>query len=629
MKVNMAQAPGQGGLKVKTGGAFTDSLKEGDKVKAQVLSSATDAVVIKTDGGHIIRARLDAGVKLLPGDDIQLEVSEKDRGTVFLSIIGSDENRGGISGEIAGQTGVVRGFTDKSLAPYAEKLAELNMPVTEETARLMRELIAQNPGMTLDEAAFLASNKLTGDANIIKAAQAVLSGGEKTDDFIARILTLLNLPETGAGAGTGTGAVTGESGIRNPEFGIDGDTFRESVSYGAANPANLAGTPSGAAATAGGFAADSMLDWLAQFGDSEAGTARNPGLAMNMGQPDQNMGSTANPLIVNSESANGFLPDNSEFRILNSEFPAETAVRPIISQSDTIMQSQNVENVENNDEVKKSGFQKIEQTVIERQRQEIPNQKSQIPNLPSVSKAVTELLSEIPEFRATPAPALERFTKILLRAANDSPGNTGGTDKLAALLDKLFTRIERNDNDGGQRLRNAKEELYARLAFIEEEISRSAPPAKTEMLEQTQRLMDHVRMLNDVSQFAYMQLPVKLGEERKTAELYLFKRKGGKRADPENVNILLALDLENMGHWEALLNFRNKDVSIQMEVPGKKEKEYFSENTVMLHEMLAEAGFKLVNTDIKYSKKETTPLTALSSLSKYIDNRTGMIDFTI
>ena len=84
-----------------------------------------------------------------------------------------------------------------------------------------------------------------------------------------------------------------------------------------------------------------------------------------------------------------------------------------------------------------------------------------------------------------------------------------------------------------------------------------------------------------------------------------------------------------MGHWEAMINFRNKDVSIQMEVSGEKEKEHFSENTVMLHEMLAEAGFKLVNTDIKYTKLETTPLTALSSLKKYTNARIGMIDYLI
>jgi hypothetical protein len=219
---------------------------------------------------------------------------------------------------------------------------------------------------------------------------------------------------------------------------------------------------------------------------------------------------------------------------------------------------------------------------------------------------------------------------MLYRVFSDSTAGEGSNkEKLEALLDKLFTRIGRNDENTGAQLRSAREELIARLSLIEEAISRADPPAKAHMLEQTGRLMEHVRLLNSIDQFVYMQLPVVLGEERKAAELYLFKRKGGRKADPGNVNILLALDLENMGRWEALINFKNKDVSIQMDVGGAAEKDFFMQHTVLLHDLLAEAGFKLVSTDIKYTEKETTPLTALLSLDSHTVGRAGSIDFMI
>jgi len=243
---------------------------------------------------------------------------------------------------------------------------------------------------------------------------------------------------------------------------------------------------------------------------------------------------------------------------------------------------------------------------------------------------LSALLAEIPEFRGTPPQALERFSSMLLRIAGQgAPTPGGGAEKLQAQLDRLFTRIGKGDTDAGARLKEAREELYARLALIEEAVSGAAPAGKAEMHGQTHRLMEHVRLLNNIDQFAYMQLPVQFGEERKTAELYLFRKKGNRKPDPENVNILLALDLEHMGHWESLINIRKKDVSIQMEVRGEREKEHFSENTVMLHEMLAEAGFKLVNTDIKHSEKETTPLTALLSLGRYTAGRSGTVDFWV
>jgi hypothetical protein len=245
-------------------------------------------------------------------------------------------------------------------------------------------------------------------------------------------------------------------------------------------------------------------------------------------------------------------------------------------------------------------------------------------SLSSLSSDLSALLSTIPEFSGTPAQALNRFTGMLLRIAGENFGASGNEqEKTAQMLEKLFTNIEKGDTDAGAKLNAAREELVARLALIEEAVSRAAPSTRAEMLDQLQKLSDHVRVLNNLEAFTYLQLPVKLGEERKSADIYIFKRKGGKKPDPENVNILLSLDLENMGHWESLVNIQNQEISMKMEVAGAKEKEHFSENTVLLHEMLAQAGFRLVNTEIAYCEKETTPLTALNTLERYTASKAG------
>ena len=655
MRVNLTPVPSKGDMEIKVkAGASIDSLKEGDIVKAQVISNEKGSVTMKTDSGYVFRARLEADVQLLQGNEVQLEVTGKEKGIVTLSIIGADEKPSELNGEAAGQNGNARELTDKSLMPYMSKLAKLNMPVMEDTARLMRELISRNPGMTLDEAAFLASNKLTGDENLIKAALAALSGGEKMDTIIKRLLTLLSIPESST-----------EFGIRNSEFGIDGqmsrtDGLTDAGGFGIRN--SEFGVDGLTPRVEASLVSPTMLeqahnlpleDWLMRFAEGVSGENEAAGRALQM---------------------------------------PSLSMERIITQTDTIMQSINVENVENNDENIQSGFQTVEQTLLAESKNQTspttspttspstspttspstsPTPDLQLPiqardsvspssdsplsalvsqlaaqtdaatslnhqhsspvsELAELRTVLANLLSEMPEFRDTPASALERFSNMLLKVANDSVDTVNGdTDKLAILFDKLFARIGKNDNGNGERLKSAREELYIRLALLEEEISHSNSPVKAEMAEQTHRFMEHVCVLNNIDQFVYMQLPVKIGEERKAAELYMFKKKGGKRPDPENVNILLALDLENMGHWEALINFRNKDVSIHMEVPGEKEKKHFSENTVMLHEMLAEAGFKLVNTDIKYLKKETTPLTALSTLESHISGRSGMIDYFI
>jgi len=193
MRTELLKAMEQSGLKIENKkGAFTNTLNEGDRLKAEVLSSDKGMVTLKTESGQILRARLDPQTALSPGDKVLLEVAVKEQGFVSLAIREDDSPGAEKTGESAGQQRTGGDIGDKDLEPYANKLSELKMPVSEETAREMREIISQNPGMSLDEAAFLASNKIAGDASLIKAALAVLAGGEKTDSMIERLFALLD-----------------------------------------------------------------------------------------------------------------------------------------------------------------------------------------------------------------------------------------------------------------------------------------------------------------------------------------------------------------------------------------------------------------------------------------------------
>ena len=596
-------------------GAFTDSLREGDLVRAEVMSSAKGIVVLKTEAGQTFKAKLDTAADFSPGDKVFLEVTAKENEAAFLSIVREDEVlRGGASVK----SGSVSGFEDKSLAPFAAKLAELNLPVSEKTAHAMRELIAQNPGMTLDEAAFLASNRLSGNEGLMKAALALISSGDKTDAMLERLLALLGQASAPGPAEPGADVPSAQS------------------NWGPVTP----GTAAPVAHVPGEQAL--LMDWLAQV----RGNAQGPTDAG--GQVQQTSSTSAEPIIAHNDTIMQSRNVNSYENILqNNDFFAKQPVLQPQNQIISVAGADNPQFAEQNDGAAISERQDAAAKGVDGQQNPAPTQEAALaqqvavigrqaaaststpPQQASLNETITQLLSELPEFRETPVAALERFSNMLLRVAGDSAEiSNGDTEKLKLLLDKLFTRIEKNDQDAGQRLKGAREELFARLSFIEEAIMRASPSAKAEMLDQTQRLMEHVRTLNNIDQFVYMQLPVTLGEERKSAELYLFKKKGGKRNDPDNVNILLALDLEHMGHWEALVNIRNKDVSIKMEVSGAAEKDHFSSHTVLLHNMLAEADFKLVSTDISCSDEETTPLTALAVLERQTSVKKA-VDFFI
>jgi len=681
VRVDTTQVPAQGGFKIRNGtGAFTATLKEGDRITAEVQSADKGAVVMKAEGGQVFRAKLDADVALFPGDKVLLEYAGKEAGLVILSIRDDNAAAGQATDEAAAQSLAARDFEDKTLSPYAGKLASLNMPVSEETARIMRQLIAQYPGMTLDEAAFLASNKLTGDESLINAALAVLSDGAKTDEMIKELLALLlqagiteapdipsSYPEF---IGPGEPALTTPPTPEAPVVAVNPDVPEAPAA--ASNPdaplvpaAPVAPEqplavpeqplPALAQTTILTSLAEPLTALLARFGNSETSL-------INASVQDETVPARTAQMIIphntnilqstNVENIEDFLhfidisaqeavisglpaPQNPATDTVFMQNPdAQTTDMPLPFLQETEIDAPPPLPAEANPEVMISAFpptgdQEIPVTNIQTSAPAgAPGGETRIPD--QASAVLAEILSEIPEFRDTPAPALERFSNMLLRAAGDITAASGSeTEKLADLIEKLFTRVDKNDADAGIRLRNAREEIYARLALIEETISRAAPSAREEMIGQTRKLMDHVRLLNNIDQFVYMQLPVEIGGDRRTAELYLFKKKGGKKLDPENTNILLALDLENMGRWEGLINFRNRDVSIRMEVQGAGEKDHISENTVLLHELLAEAGFKLVSTNITYATSETTPLTALTALDRYALSRVGAIDFLV
>ena len=541
MRVDSLQIPGQGGLKVQTGkGAFTDSLREGDRVTVDVLSSDKNAVVLKTDSGQIFRARLDTGAELLQGDKILLEYSGREGKLVFLSIAGREAP----AEDTAAQSMLVRDFDDKSLAPFAGKLADLHMPPTEENSRAMKGLITGNPDISLEEAAFLASNKLTVDEGLLKAALHFLSGGEKTDALLARLIDILDSHEAD---------VQAETAQHSPQETQSPLTDALRLLMDRAVSADNVGTDKQAISGHAAGEEAEIVDTAAANAETENQTVSNAGGA----------GAAAAPA------------DDSNARNISAN--VQNNLQGIIAQSDSDLQSRNVLN---NVEILQKPSNFVEKSISEPQNSIVlqseavsKDEKTALseepPNVNATSTApdqhnaanaplptrdagrvVADLLSDVPEFRGTPPSALERFSNMLLRVAtaangtNDSSGAIkGDTKKLAGLLDEMFTRIDKNAAGAGERLKNAKEELFARLTLIDEAVSRTAPQARAEILEQTQKLTDHIRLLNSIDQFVYMQLPVQIGEERKTAELYMFRRKSGKRIDPENANILLALEL--------------------------------------------------------------------------------------
>ena len=615
MRVDLAQVNASGGLRLNAGsGNVTDSLRKGDTVRAEVLSNDKGILTLKSAGGEIFKARADSAANMFPGDNLHLKVKGKTDGLLLMAAVGEEDAKANKGGQY--QNPLVRDFEDKSLVRYATTLSELNMPVSEKSAAAMRALLANNPGMTPQQAAFLVSNKLADDSVLLKTALSLLGEGVKTDTLLERLIALLGKqapPEAIAQEKVvgGQGELVAQTADEASAQAKPSDAQGAQVAQGSQ------GTPS---------QTSPLTQLLAQIIENAA--ALKP-QAESAEKSNKNIITQTDTIMQSANEINKDKILTKDLSALNSSGKtAQTASGHVALNADQAQNAQMNPGVP-------AGAQAMSQpgmgaSLASGAAVSAESQQPQNSSLSTMGAALAAALAEMPEFKGTPPQAIERFSSMLMNVAADNASllSNTGTDKLSSLVEKLFTRIGINENGAGERLKQAKQELFARLVLIEEAISRAASPLKAELSEQANRLLNHVRTLNNIEQFAYMQIPIILAEERQAVELYLFKRKGGRKPDPDDVNILLALDLENMGHCEALLNIKNKDISVKMKVDGSVQRDFLIENTVILHNMLEQAGFNLTETDITYTDESTTLLTALLAPAKFQNGSgSGGVDF--
>ena len=520
----------------------------------------------------------------------------------------------------------MRDFSDKSLVQYAKALNDLKLPVRESTAAMMLQImegkdmlpVNLHDRLTLESAAFLASAGMRGQAET-QAALDIL-GGAKMDTLINSLLLLLNgtdSAETHAAqsekvlySNTVTQKHTDGSDSAEPQSQRPADLNQDMATFGKTSVSTQ---------TAG---ISDIFNLLKAADGSSLSEHLDPDLTS---APKSGANQTDN-IAAQSEKA----PKNNA-AIQSEKVPHGNAVTQSekVPHGNAVAQNENVP----------------QSTITISQPQQSVQDQVKLPQIPliesgmmgasiAVQDALATALSELPEFQNTPPKYILKFSETLTRVVGmETPvAEPPRVEDLHKQLEQLFTNIDRNDLGLGQRLSQSREELFLRLMLIEEAVFRMDFPQGVQIMEQVSQVLNHVRVLNNIEHLVYMQLPIILNEQETTAELYVFKKKGKKQIDPENVNLLMTLELEHMGRWEGLINIQNKDVYIKMDVPGEEQKGFLGANTVALHKLLHEIGFNLKNPTITFTGEGTTPLTAMLSfeqLSAGKKSGSGAMDFTV
>ena len=107
------------------------------------------------------------------------------------------------------------------------------------------------------------------------------------------------------------------------------------------------------------------------------------------------------------------------------------------------------------------------------------------------------------------------------------------------------------------------------------------------------KLQDNLQFMKDLNElFLYLQLPIRFKEQDAHGDLYVFTRKNQKHKDKEDLNVLLYLDMTNLGPLDIHMSMRSHQVNAVFYVE-KPSVEIITKHLHELTDALNEKGYQL------------------------------------
>jgi hypothetical protein len=119
------------------------------------------------------------------------------------------------------------------------------------------------------------------------------------------------------------------------------------------------------------------------------------------------------------------------------------------------------------------------------------------------------------------------------------------------------------------------------------------------------KLQDNLQFMRDLNElFLYLQLPMRLTQQDAHGDLYVFTRKNQKHSDKENLNVLLHLNMANLGAMDIHMSMKNRQVNTVFYL-DKSSEVIISKHLHELIQTLSDKGYQLqAKTKITDSKPD-------------------------
>ncbi len=187
-----------------------------------------------------------------------------------------------------------------------------------------------------------------------------------------------------------------------------------------------------------------------------------------------------------------------------------------------------------------------------------------------------------------------------------TPAPPADARKLAMEVSRLFIRLREGEDNGARLLQAAAE----RRPVLERLATHAQAVAPEPVAQELRGIAESFKLAADINQYAYQQIPLQMGENARTVELYVMKRGKRRKIDPENASILIALDTEHLGRLEALIHVNRRTLRLRVGVTSAEVGEYIQTFSKDFDEAMEAIGYRMADLRMQVTQRPVTPLTA-------------------
>jgi hypothetical protein len=193
----------------------------------------------------------------------------------------------------------------------------------------------------------------------------------------------------------------------------------------------------------------------------------------------------------------------------------------------------------------------------------------------------------------------------------------------------MFVSLEEIKEDE-TKIKEAGKDLNQKLSDLKEIIKNSDIRNRENIVAKTDNIISKNKMASDINRFTYMQIPINLNSEQKTAELFVYNRKKTKKQlDPNDIIMLIGLDTTNLGRVETAIKVQNKNVSLKICGENASAIDILKKRSVGLKKVLGEIGYLLSDVKVERLFEKTTVVNAEEVLLRADQKSSTIVDYKI